>query len=431
MRHVLSLLAIIGTAHGQAPRDPDAVLEQARARLQAMSRRMENYVCVETVNRSYYRRVAPVEPPSGCAQTPSTVREPRQLESTDRVRLEVTVAQGRELHSWPGATRFDTRDVDELIRDGPVATGSFGAYLTSVFDRPGVAFHYSGERPSEGHTVLEYRYRVPVDASRFEVKVAGAWRPASFEGEFWVNPQSLDLERLTIRATEVPAEAAFCEAATTLDYQYVRIGDGNVLLPRQSQLEIVQKNGRETSNVTTFSSCREYHTESELVFDLPADPAAAAPRAGRGRVALPIGLPLTLALEGSIDTETAAAGDPVAAKVVKPIRRTGSAEELIPAGAVVRGRIRRVEYHLLPEPYYLVALAFNRVEMQGLVAPFMARSEANPDLAKELGANLMMRDTGIWFWGVGTFLFPGAKPHFVVPAGFVSKWFTLDTGGGR
>jgi len=48
-----------------------------------------------------------------------------------------------------------------------------------------------------------------------------------------------------------------------------------------------------------------------------------------------------------------------------------------------------------------------------------------------LDANLEMRASGIWFWDVGTFLFPTAKPRFVVPAGFESKWYTLDTGGGR
>jgi site-specific DNA recombinase len=40
-----------------------------------------------------------------------------------------------------------------------------------------------------------------------------------------------------------------------------------------------------------------------------------------------------------------------------------------------------------------------------------------------------VRATGIWFWDVGTFLFPTPKSHYIVPAGFESKWFTLATGG--
>lgn len=436
MRFVILLVAA-AVDHAQSGRDPNVVLELARARLQAMARGLDKYVCVENVDRSYYQRVVPREKPTlpdakpACGQsTPIGAPDNRQLESTDRVRLEVTISEGRELHSWPGATRFDTRDVDELIRDGPVSTGAFGGYLSGIFDRPGTVFQYKRERTENGKTLFEYGYRVPLETSRYEIKVAGAWRSAAYEGDFRIDPVSLELDRLTVHASGLPAGAAFCEASTTLDYQRVHIGASDVLLPRQSQLEIVLNNRRETRNVTTFSSCREYQAESEIVFAAASDTESTTTRsAGRGRVVMPLGLPVTLALTAPIDTDLAYAGDPVAAKVVKPVRRAGSTEELIPAGAVVHGRIRRAEHHLLPTPYYLIAIAFNRVEVNGVLSPFMVRSEANADLAKELGANLAMRETGIWFWGVGTFLFPTNKSHTVIPEGFESKWFSLATGG--
>ncbi len=432
MRSVLFAAAALA-AGGQTLRDPNVVLEQARIRLRKEAESLEKYICVETVDRNYYRHVAPREEPARSASEPAcgqTAAGPLQLESTDRVRFEVTEFQGRELHSWPGATRFDERDVDELVRDGPVSTGAFGAYLASVFDRPGVTFHYSGERSANGKTVFEYRYHAPVAASRFDIRVAAAWLPAAYEGDFQIDSQSLELERLTIRTEELPAGATFCQAAATLDYQRVHIGDSDVLLPRQSQLEIVLHGGRETRNVTTFGSCREYQAESQIVFGAPSDaPTAAARSGGRGRMELPIGLPVTLALAEPIDTAVAAAGDPVSATVAKPVRRSGSAEILIPAGAVVHGRIRRVEHHLSGTPYFLIQLAFNRVDVQGVVSRFVVRSEASAGLARELGANLEMRRTGISFWGVGTFLFPTRRSRIVIPAGFESKWFTLATGG--
>jgi hypothetical protein len=409
------LLAASIVAPGQSP-DPAAVLERARARLREVARGLDNYVCVETLDRNYYGRAA-----AGGG---------RQLESTDRARLEVTVSRGRELHSWPGATRFDSRDVDELIRDGPVSTGAFGAYLAGIFDQPAAAFQFNGERRASGQTLFEYGYRVPLGASRFRIKVGAEWRAAAYEGEFRIDPQSLDLVRMTVRTTQLPPGAAFTQAGATLDYRHVRIGASDVLLPRQSQLEILQEGGRETQNTVAFSDCREYRAESEIVFGAPPEiESSVAPRAGRGRVALSIGLPVTLALEAPIDTALAAAGDPVEAKVVTPVRRPGSKEELIPAGAIARGRIRRVEHHLLPAPYFLIAMSFNRVEIQGVVFPFVARSEPDADLSRELGANLAMGDAGIWSWGVGTFLFPTSKARMAVPAGFESRWFTLATGG--
>lgn len=424
------LLAAAVMAPGQG-RDPGAVLEQARARLRAVARGLDNYVCIETLDRSYYGRVA-AGPVPARREAPGACREAgggRQLESTDRARLEVTVSRGRELHSWPGATRFDSRDVDELIRDGPVSTGAFGAYLAGVFDQPAATFQFNGERIANGKTLFEYGYQVPLAASRFEIKAGTAWRAAAYEGEFQIDPQSLDLERMTVRTSQLPPGAAFCQAGATLDYQHVRIGASDLLLPRQSQLEILFE-GRETQNTITFSDCREYRAESEIVFDAQPDiESSVAPRAGRGRVALPIGLPVTLALVAPIDTATAAAGDPVEAKVLKPVRRPGSPEELIPAGAVARGRIRRVEHRLLPTPYFLIAMSFNRVEIQGVLFPFVARCEPDADRARELGVNLAMGEAGVWSWGVGTFLFPTNKSRMAIPAGFESRWFTLATGG--
>jgi hypothetical protein len=432
MRSVLLLVAAV-LLHAQSGPDPVIVLDQARTRLQALSQTLEKYVCVENVERSYLQRVVPrdnsvqAQPPSACGATVAG----RRLESTDRVRLEVTLSDGRELHSWPGATRFDTRDVDELIRNGPVSTGSFGGYLAGVFDNPGVLFQFRNKLSLGSKTLFEYTYSVPLQISHFQVKVAGNWRPVAYEGEFRIDPQTLDLQQLLVRTTDVPSEAAFCSAATTLEYQSTRIGDASILLPRQSQLQIELRSGEETRNTTTFSSCREYQAESEIVFGSAPETASRTSPAtgGWGRVPLPLGLPVTLALTEPIDTNSASAGDPVSAKIVKPIRRPGSSEELIPAGAIVNGRIRRVEHHLFPTPYFRIVLAFNRVELQGTVAPFFAHSDPNPDLAHELGANLAMRDTGIWFWGVGTFLFPSNKDHIVIPAGFESKWITLSTGG--
>jgi hypothetical protein len=421
-------------AYAQAAHDPAAVLAEARTRLGAVAQTLEKYVCVETINRSYYQRVAPrntratAAPPPACAPPPPN--DPYQLASTDRVRLEVTVSEGAELHSWPGATRFDERNVDDLIRNGPVSTGSFGAYLNSIFGQPGVAYQYKGEQSANGKTLFEYGYQVPLAASHFEIKTDAGWRATAYEGEFRIDPQTYELQSLTVRTVDPPAGAAFCQAASTLDYQRVHIGDSDLLLPRQAELQIELKDGSETRNATTFSNCREYQAESEIVFDESADTPGAIPQsAGRGRVTLPLGLPVTLALTAPIDTATAAAGDPIDAKVVKAIRRPGSNQELVPAGAIVRGRIRRVEHYLLPSPYFRIVLAFNRVEVNGAISPFVVRSEPDKDLAEKLNANLALRDTGIWYWGVGTFLFPTNKPELLIPAGFESKWFTLATGG--
>jgi hypothetical protein len=402
-----------------------------------MARRIERYACIQTVNRRYLQPArdgkadaVPEAPVLSCDQIRSARNDgpgPFKLEATDRFRLEVTVLDGREIHSWPGATRFDTRNVDEIIREGPIGTGAFGTHLLGVFDNPGVNFRYVGEKPAGNRTLFEYSYHVSLEASHYRVKVGASWQPMPYDGSFWLDPETLELERLTIRADQVPAATSICRIDAAMDYQRVRIGDGDVLLPRQSELDIALQSRRETNNIATFSDCREYQAESALVFDAPPDIENRAARRVVRPVMLPMGLPITLALTASIDTDTAAAGDPVSAKVIKPVHRDGSNDILIPTGATVRGRITRLEHHILPTPYFLIAMTFSWLEVEGGSSPFAARFDGSVELAKQLGANLVVRGRGVDYWDVGAFLFPTAKSRYVLPAGYESKWMTLAT----
>jgi hypothetical protein len=142
-------------------------------------------------------------------------------------------------------------------------------------------------------------------------------------------------------------------------------------------------------------------------------------------MALPLGVPVILSLAAPIDTDTAAAGDLIEAKISKPVRRSASSPILVPAGATVRGRITRLEHHFFPQPYFLVAVSFNRVVQGDIRFPFAARYDPSPELATELGTNLQSYGRGLEFWNVGTFLFPTSKPRHVLPAGFEAKWETL------
>jgi hypothetical protein len=217
-----------------------------------------------------------------------------------------------------------------------------------------------------------------------------------------------------------------CHVDASLDYHRVRVGDGDVLLPREAHMQIVMDDAGETTSVTTFAGCREYQVESELHFDTAPEAEAAASRpAVLAPMALPLGLPVVLAITAPIDTDTAAVGDPVAAKVVKPVRRAGPGAILIPVGTEVRGRITRLEHHYFPQPYFVIGLSFNRLVEGDTRSPFAARYDGAAQLATQLGTSLRTRGRGLEFWNVGTFLFPTAKPRYVMPAGFEATWETL------
>lgn len=417
LRSAFFLFVLAATAPAGTPEE---TLRQALARLRATAGSLERYACIETVERRYFQPA-----PGACAARP---QESGRLEAIDRLRLEVTISDGREIYSWPGATRFDSRDVSEIIREGPIGTGSFGTHLLAVIDNPRVRFEFAGEQTEGGRRMLEYRFSVPLDASRYRVRAGSLTQAIAYHGSFRLDAVTLDLDRLSFHAEDLPAASSMCRLDAELDYHPAANGGAELLLPARGDLRLSYQDARQTSNATTFSSCREYKAESALAFDEPRPDAPTVPAAPTVQSALPLGLPVTLALTAPIDSDTAAAGDPVDAKVVQPVR-SPVGTILIPAGATVHGRLTRVERHLAPEPYFLIAMSFNRFDSDGSSHRFAARSEPNPELARRLGVSFSGDGGGLRYWGVGVFLFPGTRNRWLIPAGFQSKWFTLAIRG--
>ncbi len=430
---VVALISVCAVAASAAAATPEEVLHRAVERLRAATRAFSKFACTETVERQYFdpqpvpeRGTGPAEP-RVCAEA-AAANAGGRLEAVDRLRLEVTISDGREIYSWPGATRFDTRAVSDIIREGPISTGSFGTHLVAVFDNPGVAYEFAGEHTEGNRRLYEYRFQVPLAASQYQLRAGSLLQTVAYEGSFRLDAESLELVRMTFRARALPPASTICGLGGDLGYTGLPATGSGFLLPSPARLYIAFESGREIANITTFSACREYKAESEIVFgETSADSGVAAAQPQWSALTLPIGLPFRLALDAPIDTATAAAGDPISATVVQAVRRSGSAEAAIPVGAVVRGRLTRVERHLLPVPYFLIAMSFNRLDWQGASSRFAARSDGNPDLARNLGVNLEGQGGGMRHWDQGVFLFPAAKSRYVVPAGFESKWMTLAT----
>jgi hypothetical protein len=385
------------------------------------------------VERSYYKHGDQKTPPS-CDQISGdrkTGRTRLQLYATDRLRLDVAVAEGREIVSWVGAGKFDSRRVDAIVGDGPTGTGAFGGHLVDVFNNPGVDFHYLGEKTVDGKNVLEYRFTVSREVSNYQIRGASnEWHVTAYDGTFQVDGQSLELQRLALRTDQLPPDTSMCEAGTRLEYQHVRIGDSDFLLPRQSELQIVQRDARETTNITTFSACREYHTESTIHFegeDTPEAGTRAQPAAGSSRT-LPEGLSLSLSLTSRIDTTTAAAGDVVSAKVTHAVRDPKSKATLIPAGAIARGRIARMRHRVGGPDDFVILLSFDALEVNGTASPLFVKLDAVEQLERARLQRPGPRARAAFVQGPetwGALIFPVMGNKYIVPAGYESTWRTV------
>ena len=147
------LFALAGALYAQAQPDPTQVLAHARDLVAARRASLPNYICTQTVNRSYFRRAAPPVPAPSCAQM-HVDREahPYQLDLylTDRLRLDVKVSGGQEIGSWAGANQFDSKSIFDVVGGGPFGTGALGMFLSDIFTGGGARFAYNGEMLASG-----------------------------------------------------------------------------------------------------------------------------------------------------------------------------------------------------------------------------------------------------------------------------------------
>ncbi|MGD1098155.1 MAG: hypothetical protein ABSB35_39975 [Bryobacteraceae bacterium] len=333
------IVAILAARVLSAQDESSALLARAREKILDSLRRLPKYTCLETIDRTYYaaprarlnRKLMTESPANACGgDAPSGV----SLDAKDRLRVEVVVVSQRELLSWPGASRFDTSLIDQMIPLGPISTGSFGIYLLDVFANPKVQFTFTGKRTDGKRDVFEYSYTVPVDASHMKIKGSSEWRATGYSGSFEVNTGTAELAKLVITSDALPPDTGMCYTKTALDYHFTLIGDDEFLIPLRSELETFDIDGRRTDSVTGFPACHEFTAESSLRFDEQSTPAISAVKTSLVGAALPPGLSLTLGLMGSIDSRTAAAGDPVSAKVESAVKAPGSNEVLVPAGTI-------------------------------------------------------------------------------------------------
>ena len=244
-----------------------------------------------------------------------------------------------------------------------------------------------------------------------------------------MNPQNANLIRLVLSTDELPPETDSCGIEQTLDYERLHLNQAEFLLPAEILEKSLNRDGSETDSRTVYSNCHEFRGESELKFEPPPDPGSAGPRAPPVPVStLPPGLPFKLALTQNINTATAAAGDVVTAKLTTDIRDESS-RILVPAGAIVTGRIVKALYRYTRPSSLTVSIKLESLSDRGESRPIWAA--AAPVTSRTLKRNAyLLTQTQLGPLnvpdddGVSALTFPNVKPGYVVPRGMETSWRT-------
>ncbi len=405
--------------------DPAAVLTRVLARIRADLRHVPNYTCVETVTRQFFIPAAPVR--RNCDVLLEMKKNPTldmklRRSHTDRLRLEVAMSSRGEIHAWVGATHFEEDSIDKIVREGPVGTGMFAAFLFNIFDQDVRTFRYENEVVVDGHERLEYSFDVPEKDSHYKVRVYESWVMTGYRGRFEIDPVTEEVTHLWVETAILPPAAGTCRTTTDLALRMTEIGSSRFPMTEVARQRYVASNGEEAVNTTRLSDCREYRGESTITYeggrDAPASaaksPTAAAP------LSIPAGLSFTSRLEQDIDPATAAAGDRFVARLETAIR-DARGRTIAPRGSRIEGRLLRVQQFYSPKAEVVVVLRPESVEVRGTALPLSAAQDLRRLVATRKRVEIVLP----FKWETNAALVRREGEGVAIPKGHEIAWRTV------
>lgn len=250
------------------------------------------------------------------------------FDSRDRTRLEISVADGRELLSWEGEQPED-RPLTDFIGAGLGSTGRLTRRGRTVLtdDRTRI------ERPirTAAQGLLQYRYQVPVEASRYVVMSAQGPLATAYEGDFWVDESTAQVVRIEVRIPHLPESVGVRRMISSVEYEEVEFDGLRGWFPARSEVEVESAQGPVARNRARFFGCRRRLASAPV-----------GEKAARGEPwRIPEGLDFVAELRDSISSDRSWAGDRFTALVVKDAKQDGKV--VLRKGDELRGRIVRLE----------------------------------------------------------------------------------------
>ena len=142
----------------------------------------------------------------------------------------------QEFYAWPGDSKFEEKNIGQLIPNGTIGSGDFALHAYAVFLSRGPTYTYAGETTRNGRRLIRFDYRVAEAESGYTLRVPPREAQVGYHGSFLVDRETLDLVRLEVAAADIPPDLGLTGAVDVMEYSRVRIGDGEYTLPASSEL---------------------------------------------------------------------------------------------------------------------------------------------------------------------------------------------------
>jgi len=157
---------------------------------------------------------------------------------------------------------------------GTSSTGEFVTVLATIFKPESeTLFNPIETDVLRGRKAVVFEFSITKDKARQSLTAVGYLTDSTISGmtgRLWIDTVDARVLRIESEATEIPPNFPIPAAKRNIDYDWIKIADGNYLLPSLSDVRLtIRQNGKlfETRNLIKFKNYQKYGTDVIIVDD--------------------------------------------------------------------------------------------------------------------------------------------------------------------
>ena len=231
------------------PPPPDPLIERARAKAEAFTANLPNFICRQLVSRF------------------ESQSKPADWVALDIVEAEVAFEAGMESYqSIKVNGKLLKKQEMSALEGGSWTTGEFGTVLSNIFEPWSLtSFKFRQTDTSTRPKSKVYWFHVEQSRSNWEARIASVSYLPEYRGAIWIDEETARVLRIEMEAMNLPLSFPADTLELNIDYGLVRIGGQEHLLPVHSEtLACMRGELRCNWNKIDFRNYRKFSAESTI-----------------------------------------------------------------------------------------------------------------------------------------------------------------------
>jgi hypothetical protein len=245
-----------GVTHTPAapPYPSDDIIFQTREVAANFTETLPNYVVKEFTTRYI-------------SQAANRGRTPWQAQ--DVVTVDLIYLDGKENYT---NMMINGRASKDASKNGSWSEGEFASSLNALLS-PYSATEFRNKRAVTivNRPAFKYDYTIDQPRSAWRIETGGQVYQPGYDGSIWIDKESFRVLRIEMSARNLPGSFPIDTTESSLDYDFVLIGEQKFLLPVHSEsLSCWRENAQCSRNVIDFRNYKKYSADSSITFDSAA-----------------------------------------------------------------------------------------------------------------------------------------------------------------